>query len=68
MNAFIPQTPRGVILVDKLGSVQAVANNISPDFSVNVTDNPAYFDEVIKGLPFDSRNPRPEPQVLAHKK
>lgn len=68
MNAFIPENPSVVILVDGQGSVQAVGNNIDPELFVNVTDNPAYFEEAIKGKPFDSRVPRATPQVLAHKK
>lgn len=68
MNAFIPENPSVVLLVDGQGSVQAVGNNIDPNLSVNVTDNPAYFEEAIKGKPFDSRRPQAVPQVLAHKK
>jgi hypothetical protein len=52
----LPVNPKVVILVDEAGSWQAIASNIDPELYVNITDNPAYFDEAAKGLPFNSLN------------
>lgn len=67
MRLFL-NNPSAVVLVDGQGSIQAVSNNVDPNLSVIVTDSPTYFDQMIKGLPFDSRHPAGVPQVLAHKK
>ena len=54
----MPVNPTVLILVDpETGERQATASNLDPELSVNITDNPAYFDEQSKGLPFNSLHP-----------
>lgn len=65
MNAFIPQNPRVVLAVD--GTKIVSINNIDPDLEVTIT-TVGDLSTVGAGLPFDSRNPRPQTQVLAQKR
>jgi len=54
----MPVHPKVLILVDpETGERQATASNIDPDLFVNITDNPAYFEEEAKGMPFNSLHP-----------
>jgi hypothetical protein len=68
MNAFIPESPRAVVKVNDDGDVVAVVNNIGPEFKVEVVYTDTSLDALSAGLPFDSRNPRLQTQVLAMKK
>ena len=65
MNVFVPEKPIVVI-----GPNGLVANNIDPDLKVvNLTcGTVAEFDVASKGMSFDSRKPRLEPQVFSRKK
>ena len=54
----LPLNPKVIILVDpETGERLATASNIDPELSVNITDNPAYFEEASKGLPFNELHP-----------
>jgi hypothetical protein len=54
----MPVNPTVLILVDpETGERQATASNLDPELFVNITDNPDYFDEQSKGLPFNSLHP-----------
>ena len=68
MNAFIPQNPRVVVKLNDDGDVIAVVNNIDPELKVEVVYTDTSLDSLGAGLPFDSRNPRPQTQVLAQKR
>lgn len=68
MNAFIPENPRAVVMVNDDGDVVATSSNIGTDFRVEVVHTDASFNNLSLGLPFDSRRPAAVPQVLAHKK
>ena len=63
MNAFIPENP---IVV--LGPNGEVANNIDPNLKVVKTATVAEFETESAGVTFDSRTPRVQTQVLAHRK
>jgi len=68
MNAFIPESPRAVVKINRDGDVVAVVNNIGPEFKVEVVYTDVSLTTLGAGLPFDSRNPRPQTQVLAMKR
>jgi hypothetical protein len=60
--------PRVLILIDPAtGERLRSATNVSNDLFINVTENPNYFNEQAKGLPFDTDNPLVQTQVLASK-
>ena len=59
MNMFLTQNPTVVILLDETGKVKTVANNISSEINVTVTDNPEYFDVLRRGIPFKKENDYP---------
>ncbi len=52
MNAFIPEKPQVIILVNDDGDAVGVSNNISPDLEVTVCWTKAGFAEASQGLPF----------------
>lgn len=70
MNSFIPQNPKVVILLNKNanGLVEAVANNIDPDLTVEIVTTVVDFNNASAGVTFNSTEPRPQTQVLAHRK
>lgn len=68
MNAFIPENPRAVVMVNDDGDVVRTSSNIGSDFRVEVVHTDASFNSLSAGLPFDSARPPGVPQVLAHKK
>ena len=70
MNAFIPENPKVVILLNKNanGLVEAVANNIDPNLNVQVVTTVVDFNNASAGVTFDSTRPVQPTQVLAHKK
>jgi hypothetical protein len=54
----LPLNPKVLILIDpKTGERLATASNIDPKLFVNITDNPDYFKEQAKGLPFNELQP-----------
>lgn len=62
----LPVNPTVTILVQN-GMVVAAASNIDPELTVKVVTTREEYATAIKGLPFDSDNPRPQTQVLAAK-
>jgi hypothetical protein len=49
---LIPPIVTGAVLTNPV-PINFVANNISPDLSVVITDNPVLFDEWSKGMSFN---------------
>ena len=65
MNAFIPQDPNAVILLDPQGKVIASANNIDPEFRFKVVRDRAEFEAEAANKPFDTTRPVQEHQTLS---
>jgi len=65
MNAFIPNNPNSVILLDPQGNQIAEANNIAPDFQVKVVRDRGEFEREAANKPFDTTRPVQEQQTLS---
>ena len=70
MNSFIPQNPKVVILLNKnaKGLIEVVANNIDPELTVEIVTTVVDFNNASAGVTFNSAEPHPQTQVLAHSK
>lgn len=65
MNAFIPQDPNAVVLLDPQGNVIASANNIDPEFRFTVTRDRTEFENLAANKPFDTTRPVQPHQTLS---
>jgi hypothetical protein len=65
MNAFIPNNPNTVILLDTKGNVLERADNIAPDFQVKVVRDRTEFNTEAANKPFRTDRPLPEQQTLS---
>lgn len=65
MNAFIPNNPNSVVLLDPQGNQIAEANNIAPDFQVKIVCDRAEFEAEAANKPFDSTRPVQPQQTLS---
>ena len=65
MNAFIPQDPNAVVLLDTQGNVIASANNIDPEFRFTVVRDRNEFKDLAANKPFDTTRPVQPQQTLS---
>jgi hypothetical protein len=55
MNAFIPQNPKVIVLVNDEGDVIAAKTNVDPELEVTVCWTKAGFDEASQGVTFTAK-------------
>lgn len=67
MNAFTPEKPVVVILLNKNrdGLIEATANNIGPELKVEVVTTMFDFNHASAGVPYNSTEPRQPQQTLS---
>jgi hypothetical protein len=67
MNAFIPQVPNAVVLLDPQNNVIATANNVDKDFRLVITRDRGEYETLAANKPFDNTRPEQPQQVLSQK-
>jgi hypothetical protein len=65
-SAFVPINPTVVVFINRYGCVRAVANNIDANLKVVICNSNSEYEAEAANKAFDSQNPHPQIQVLAH--